>query len=246
MPGIDEATALASIIELIETKKYSAIVFDTAPTGHTLKLLQFPELMQTGLNQLSSWQSKLWGYYEMFSGFMGGGKGKKENTSRLKGRLETKLKAYKTGIEKVAKMLKNQKRTTFIPVCIAESLSISETQRLIEQLNAHKIHWSHIVVNQLMDAPSVEEIAKINALESTGNLDSLLLEQIKTTVSLVHSRHLIQSKYLEQLKQANEGKELVQLPLLSQEVTGSKRIAEFSKLLTKRQRHESSDRKAEL
>lgn len=59
--------------------KYSAIVFDTAPTGHTLKLLQFPEIMQAGLDQLSSWQGKLWGYYSMFKNFMGGGDKKKDS-----------------------------------------------------------------------------------------------------------------------------------------------------------------------
>lgn len=33
IPGIDEATALASVVDQIEGGKYSAIVFDTAPTG---------------------------------------------------------------------------------------------------------------------------------------------------------------------------------------------------------------------
>ena len=46
IPGIDEATALASAINHIESGKYDLIVFDTAPTGHTLKLLALPDIIQ--------------------------------------------------------------------------------------------------------------------------------------------------------------------------------------------------------
>ena len=42
IPGVDEATALSSVIDLVESGEYEVIVFDTAPTGHTLKLMQLP------------------------------------------------------------------------------------------------------------------------------------------------------------------------------------------------------------
>ena len=60
MPGIDEATALTSVIGHIESGTYDTIVFDTAPTGHTLKLLQLPAILQAGLDKLQSWQAKIW------------------------------------------------------------------------------------------------------------------------------------------------------------------------------------------
>jgi arsenite-transporting ATPase len=41
-------TALTSTIEHIESGRYDTIVFDTAPTGHTLKLLQLPAILQAG------------------------------------------------------------------------------------------------------------------------------------------------------------------------------------------------------
>ena len=50
IPGIDEATALASAIGHIESGKYDLIVFDTAPTGHTLKLLALPDIIQVNLD----------------------------------------------------------------------------------------------------------------------------------------------------------------------------------------------------
>ena len=52
IPGIDEATALSSAIEHIESGKFDLIVFDTAPTGHTLKLLGMPDILQAGIEKL--------------------------------------------------------------------------------------------------------------------------------------------------------------------------------------------------
>ena len=68
IPGIDEATALSSAIEHIESNNYDLIVFDTAPTGHTLKLLGMPDILQAGIEKLQSWQSTLWGYWDGLKG----------------------------------------------------------------------------------------------------------------------------------------------------------------------------------
>jgi arsenite-transporting ATPase len=40
MPGIDELQALSSVFDSIEREDYDIVVFDTAPMGHTMRLLQ--------------------------------------------------------------------------------------------------------------------------------------------------------------------------------------------------------------
>ncbi|MHA1156735.1 MAG: ArsA family ATPase, partial [Candidatus Heimdallarchaeota archaeon] len=46
-PGSDEAFAFSKLLELIETNEYDLVVFDTAPTGHTLRFLSLPDYLDS-------------------------------------------------------------------------------------------------------------------------------------------------------------------------------------------------------
>ena len=172
IPGIDEATALASAIGHIESGKYDLIVFDTAPTGHTLKLLQLPEILQAGIGKLESWQSTVWGYWETVKGF---GSGSKMLVNAAKKAVAERLKNYKHSIQKVAKMLQDQERTRFVVICIAEYLSICETRRLLQELKKCHVMASHIVVNQLVDdfltPTETEKIGRLLARSGKGGYE---------------------------------------------------------------------------
>lgn len=49
VPGIDEATSFGEILKSLDEYKFDLIIFDTAPTGHTLRLLNFPNILDKGL-----------------------------------------------------------------------------------------------------------------------------------------------------------------------------------------------------
>jgi arsenite-transporting ATPase len=224
VPGVDEATALSSVIDLIESGEYDTIVFDTAPTGHTLKLLQLPGIMQAGLAKLESWQSTIWNYWEMVKG--------QGQAVDVKKEVANRIRQYKHGIERVGKMLKDGKRTKFVVVCIAEYLSISESRRLLQELKRHEVSASNIVVNQLVrETLSDGELSEIKGLIGQTRPD--LVQRISAVSALSNARNSIQRKYLGLLKNSDEAKGLriVEVPLLPSEITGPAKLLEFSQYL---------------
>ena len=241
IPGIDEATALASAIRWIESDQYDLIVFDTAPTGHTLKLLQMPDILQQGIERLQGWQSTLWGYWEVLKGSLA-----PSSSSTSMKRVEAKaevaalLEDYKRSIQKVALMLQDQQRTRFAVVCIAEYLSVSETQRLLQELHRNRVRASHVVVNQLVihDALNRDELAQLEALAEVGHLqlNHTLLAKTVHANRLTTARKEIQEKYLAELRSFPEAQGLegiCEMPLLPNEVTGVEALQRFGELLVR-------------
>lgn len=238
IPGIDEATALSSAIKHIESNKYDLIVFDTAPTGHTLKLLGMPDILQAGIEKLQSWQSTLWSYWEVFKGL---GSAASMKRAHAKEQVATMLEDYKRGIQKVALMLQDQKRTRFVVVCIAEFLSVSETQRLLRELKKNGVRATHVIVNQLVvgSALSKKELEELEGLAEVGSLqlNQSLLSKTVHACRLTTARKGIQESYLSQLKSFPETQEILdgicEVPLLAEEVTGNDALMRFAELMVR-------------
>ncbi len=48
-PGLDEVTALTQVLDLCDQHHYSTFVLDAAPTGHLIRLLETPDLLDCWL-----------------------------------------------------------------------------------------------------------------------------------------------------------------------------------------------------
>ena len=64
-------------------------------------------------------------------------------------RLDLFVAGWKSSIERTARLLRDPARTEFVPVTIAEPLSVSETVALFHDLQCRKMPVSELVVNQL-------------------------------------------------------------------------------------------------
>jgi arsenite-transporting ATPase len=140
-PGADEALAFAKVLEYIENPEYDLVVFDTAPTGHTLRLLSLPDV-------LSGWVINLLKIREYFGKFTGVfkrlvGKDVKEDRS-----VET-LEKLKSTIDVARGELSDPESTAFVIVMIPEAMAVFETERLLSALNEYEIPCNHIIVNMV-------------------------------------------------------------------------------------------------
>lgn len=194
--------SFAEVLKQVKSLSYETIIFDTAPTGHTLRFLQFPSVLEKALAKVSQLSSQ---YGPLLNGFLGSG-GQLPNGQSLSDMME-KLESLRATISEVNTQFKDENLTTFVCVCIAEFLSLYETERMIQELSSYGIDTHCIVVNQLLFPKEGSQCDQCNA------------------------RRKMQRKYLDQIEELYDEFNVVRMPLLVEEVRGKERLEKFSDML---------------
>jgi arsenite-transporting ATPase len=142
-PGIEEEYMLNTIMELVESGKYGRVIWDTAPAGHTLRLLHLPELFLNHLEAAARFYMNLYGAFE-----------KVASTVRLRKSKRTLLQiieGWKELSEKVLDFIRDRQRTAYVIVTIAEALGVRLTDRLLHDFHSFHLTVGHLIVNNLVE-----------------------------------------------------------------------------------------------
>ena len=206
IPGIDEASSFGAIMKSLDQYKFDLIIFDTAPTGHTLRLLDFPRILDKGIKKLIELKEKFGGMLNTMNGMMGQS-GQKVDPEEFQKKIFESLDGMKTKVEEINKQFKDADKTTFVAVCIPEFLSMYETERLAIELAKQEIDIQNIVVNQVLFPDPRESCKKCVA------------------------RRKMQDKYLTQIQEIYDDFHIVVNPQLDQEVRGIELLKQFGGLL---------------
>lgn len=127
-PGIDEVFAMVTLTDEIDAGRWESIVVDTAPTGHTLRLLAMPEAARAWVHALLAIlleYRKVLGLGEVASDLLAFAK---------------RLRAFEAALHDPA-------RTSFVAVTRAEELARLETMRLLSSLARSRVAAPLVVVN---------------------------------------------------------------------------------------------------
>lgn len=141
-PGADEAALFDKLVSLIldEGEKYDRIVFDTAPTGHTIRLLTLPELMGVWIDGMLQRRKK---FQKDYSQWLGDGEVPDDPIYEI-------LNSRKQRFASVRGILLDESQTGFVFVLNPERLPIMETGKAIHQLFHHDLNVNTLVVNKVL------------------------------------------------------------------------------------------------
>ena len=137
LPGLDELMAFLEISAWVEHRSYDCIIVDTAPSGHTLRLLAMPEFLRKWLDMLETLLAK---HHYMKWAF---------THSHDHDELDTFIEEWAASVKRMEALLQDAVRCRFVPVMLAEAMSIRETVSIVKEGDRLKLPMSDIVINRL-------------------------------------------------------------------------------------------------
>jgi arsenite/tail-anchored protein-transporting ATPase len=148
-PGIDELMGVLESVDRLEGGGYDALVLDTAPTGHLLRLLDTPRLALEWVHELLRMLLR----YRDALGLGGAAEGLLEIARDLRG---------------FGELLRDPSRTALYVVALPEALSLPETERLMARLAEMGIEIEALLVNRAPapgeDGPRAARLRQLRGL----------------------------------------------------------------------------------
>ena len=203
MPGADEAAAMQQLLEYLDDPRFDRVVVDTAPTGHTLRLLELPEVMDSMLGRIATLRQQFSGMMEGVKGMFGMG------TDNAGG---PDLDELRERIERLRTVLRDPEKTDFRVVLIPEEMSVVETERLVDRLDGYGIPVQTLVVNRVMEDLAESTAATID--------DRWVVSPNLEDCEFCGRRWQVQQDAIRRATDLFRGRDVKRVPLLAEEVRG--------------------------
>jgi arsenite/tail-anchored protein-transporting ATPase len=147
-PGAEEAALFERLAALLPLAggEYDRVIFDTAPTGHTLRLLSLPELMTTWIQGMVRRREKTNVLNRMWRNVAGSAAGASEPSDPVLHSLERRRDLFRTA----RTLLTDPATTAFFFVLTPERLPIVETRKAVHTLDRHRIPVGGVLVNRVL------------------------------------------------------------------------------------------------
>jgi arsenite-transporting ATPase len=202
MPGMDEAAAVQQLLAYLDDPRFDRVVVDTAPTGHTLRLLELPEFLDSMTGRLLQLRERMGG---MLGGLFGDDAGGGPDLEELRER-----------VERLRAVLRDPARTDFRVVTVPEEMSVVEADRLLDRLDAFGIPVETVVVNRVM-----EDLA---AVAGEGVAADWVVSPTPEDCEFCARRWDVQQRALTRAMDVFRGRDVRRVPLLSREVRGEEAL----------------------
>jgi arsenite-transporting ATPase len=213
MPGADEAAAMQLLLRYLDDDRFERVVVDTAPTGHTLRLLELPDVMDSMVGRLLSFRERLSGMFDSMTGMFGGddpGTGGGMGADRG---MED-LRELSARVERLHDALRDPERTDFRVVMVPEGMSVVESERLVERLRGFGIPVGILVVNRVM-----QDLAEVSGIET----DWFVAPDLESC-AFCQRRWEVQRNALSRAQDLFREVEVKRVPLFAEDVRGEETL----------------------
>ncbi|CAE7895281.1 ARSA1, partial [Symbiodinium microadriaticum] len=162
-PGSDEIVALTEVLEKVEKENFDRIIIDTAPTGHAVRLLTYPDFLERLAERVARLR-------ERFGWLSGDSKGPDQ------------VRSFQFRMIELQELFTDPDRSSFSVVTIPTTLALEETKRLLVQLEEQDIRCGLVIANRILDMEQVGQMAAsqqktqqvaLEALESLAKREGL-------------------------------------------------------------------------
>jgi arsenite-transporting ATPase len=139
LPGMDEVMALFELSEVERGDEFARVVVDTAPSGHTSRMLRLPEVFARWVGALDVMSEK---HRYMLAHFVRGRAVREDEVERF-------LRDLTARVEAVRAMLFDASRASFALVTIPEAMAFEESARYFKSLRAEGVPVTDLIINRV-------------------------------------------------------------------------------------------------